>query len=844
MKLLNRLTIKNLKLNKARTIVTIIGIVLSTALITSIVTLVSSFQTSMKEYIKETQGDYHYEFMGVSSYDVLEIKKKENVNNVFLTQNIGYSSISEHNINFQILGFSEEAMQKLGVELTEGRLPQNENEIIISDSIEAFENIKYDIGTRITLTIDNEKGSNLSNTISNNQVSSKTYEIVGIVNILDEKIEPRVASKNATEPFYYTIIMPLCDYLENNKFNVYVKYKDLDDRIETVVEILNIDEESFEKIKSENRRETEEKLYENENNKYKYIINNALIELENEDYIDSTFIMMYSISLVIIIVIMITSICCIRNSFNISITEKMRQYGMLASIGATSKQIKRNVLYEALILGIVGIPIGIMLGIGLIYIILRVVEKILYENLFGMQLIFSTNLIAIVLSILLSGLTIYFSAKKSAEKTSKISPMEAIRSNKDIKIKSEKIKSSRLIKKLFGVGGDIAYKNLRRNSRKYRTTVISIIISVSIFIAMCSFINYAFKAKVVYYDNYDYNVYMLSRNYQKLKEIAENLNLKKYSLVRNAMGYCKDEEVHYSKEAIEINYSYPLELISLGTQEYNRFVNKLGLKYNEVKNKGILLDYATELFDMEGKKYYKIFRVYDYQEGDMVEFENGNQQINIEIATITDEMPMHLKGNSSGVYLVVSDEFMDKKKIEVSFCDLYTYVENDIELKEYIEKNYSSAYFYIGNMDEEAREERAMSLVISIFLYSFIAIISLIGVTNIFNTITTSMKLRQKEFANLKAIGMTKREFDKMVRLESLFYGMKSLIIGIPLGIIFSYLIHKAFNENIKMSYILPVNGIIIAIIVVCILIGSIMKYSLNNINKQNIIDTIRKDNI
>ena len=138
----------------------------------------------------------------------------------------------------------------------------------------------------------------------------------------------------------------------------------------------------------------------------------------------------------------------------------------------------------------------------------------------------------------------------------------------------------------------------------------------------------------------------------------------------------------------------------------------------------------------------------------------------------------------------------------------------------------------------------AIVLVISIFLYGFITVITLIGVTNIFNTITTNMNLRSKEFANLKSIGMTKKEFNRMIRLESIFYGSKSLIIGLPLGCIISYFIYKAVGNSYVTEFVLPFKAIIISIFFVLIVVGIIMKYSLNKINKQNIIETIRNDNI
>ena len=200
----------------------------------------------------------------------------------------------------------------------------------------------------------------------------------------------------------------------------------------------------------------------------------------------------------------------------------------------------------------------------------------------------------------------------------------------------------------------------------------------------------------------------------------------------------------------------------------------------------------------------------------------------------------------NGGFFIVSDEFMEKYKENITETgELYIDAEDPYKVEEHIEENFKDNNFSrIYNIEDDVKQEKSMWLVIAIFLYGFITVISLIGITNIFNTITTNMELRQKEFANLKSIGMTKKEFNKMIRLESILYGAKSLIIGIPIGIGLSYLLYKSFGITTQMKYMLPLNGIIISIIAVAILVGTIMKYSLNKINKQNIIETIRKDNI
>ena len=867
MKLLNRLTIQNLKLNKKRTIVTIIGIILATALITGVATLVACFQASTKEYVRETSGNYHYEFLNVPGKDIEEIENMENIENVYLTENLGYSEkkttndeINEDKTNledlqFQVLGFSKGAMENLGITLDEGRFPENENEIVISNYVETRTDIEIEPGKEITLTIKDE---------DTEQENTKTYKVVGTVNITDDRIEARYVSTPEGVPFYYTAITYLENYTDESKLNVYVNFKNLKNRLETTAQILGVDEEKFNGLKSTNISKTEYNLLNNETNKYECYVNNSLVALESGDFDEDSLDMIYTLATIILAIIIITSVYCIKNSFNISITEKVKEYGILSSIGATSKQIRKNVLYEAFILAIIAIPIGIILGVGLIYVALKIIEQVLGEELFGMKFIFATNLSAIILTIILSGITIYLSARKSAKIASKISPMEAIRSNQDVKIKSKKIRAPKIIKKLFGIGGDIAYKNLNRNSRKYRTTVVSITVSVTIFIAMISFTSYAFKISDLYYADYNYNVYVYDNDYEKLKEISEDPNVSNFSLARNVWADYEDNGEHHSKEAEEANYFWgnkklSFQLVAVGEQEYNRFIKELGLKYEDVKDKAVLYDYKNEITDAEGNSIRKILRISNYKEGDVIHLyqtypiydnENkdniisiGKREFDIEIAKVTDKIPPFGAYSNTSAFLIVSDEFLNENQLDSFSQGLYMNVENDVELVKYLKENYPTVTS-IGDIDEDEREQKAMITTVAVCLYTFIAVISLIGITNIFNTITTSMELRQKEFAVLKSIGMTKKEFNRMIRLESIFYGTKSLIIGVPLGIIISYIIYKAFLKGISVDYVLPINGIIIAIVAVFVLIGAIMKYSLKKINKQNIIETIRNDNV
>ena len=754
--------------------------------------------------------------------------------------------------------YSKGSIEKLGISLVEGRLPENDNEVVISSHIKSNGGVEYKIGDELDLNLGERisGGESLGQGVALEDVeneefvpkSEKTYKIVGIIERPNFDVEPYRAHG-------YTVLTILSDKYVTNNLNVYVRYKDVKKHITTTAQIIGIDEQVMKRITDPSNGMISESDAEAFGNaKYSFSENDGLLRWENLEFNESTTNTLYAVSAVVIVII-VTSVFCIKNSFEISITEKTRQYGMLASVGATSKQIKKNVLYEGLILGIIGIPVGILSGLVAIFILLKVISNIL-KDFAGIEFIYATSFLAIAISIVLASITIYLSARKSAKKASKISPIEAIRNTDDIKIKAKKLRSPKIIKRLFGVGGDISYKNLKRNRKKYRTTVISIIVSVSIFIAMSAFVQYAFDATSVYYKNYDYNLVINASesDINQLLEIAKNDTVKKYSITRQLVLDVSGKELtnHYTNEKKSadegIGVINPdkekdcITIVAVGKEEYMRFLNKNGLKYEDVKDKVILNDSAKTYID--SKKAYSMYRIYDYKKDNHISANIDDKSIDLEIVAIVDSVPMGLQNDyySNGMF-IVSDEFLDKYKTKDDMnASLYVDSSAPSELEEIAKK--SSGAKYVENIETMAKTQSAIWLVISIFLYGFIAVISLIGITNIFNTITTNMELRQKEFANLKSIGMTKKEFNRMIRLESVLYGGKALIIGIPIGIGLSYLLFKSFGIGYEMTYELPLKAIGISIIAVVVLIWVIMRFSLKKINKQNIIETIRKDNI
>ena len=840
MNILNKFTIKSLKLNKKRTIVTIIGIMLSTALICGVAGLVSSFQNSLIDWARTNDGNYHVTFKNVESNKAQYVTENQKVKDYFISSSLGWANLEGSKTTnkpyLHVLAYDKKALENYGVVLTDGRLPQNSNEIIITESVLTGARVFLKIGDTITLNIGTRKSNDdyylnddalyTEDDESIVDTKEKTYTIVGFMDTLDVE--------NLYSPGYSALT-----YMDEtpSAIDISVLYKSPKEYEKTTKDIcktLNLD--------------FDEDIY----------VNSDFLRFQGI-MSDNMLYVLYTIAGVVIFIIVISSVFVIRNSFSISVAEKNRQYGMLSSVGATSKQIRKNVIFEGMIIGLIAIPLGILLGIVAIMILLKIVNYLLADMLSGLCFTYSINLLAVLISVAISIITIYLSCLIPARRAAKISPIESIRGNNDIKIKAKKLKTSKLTKKLFGIGGVIASKNLKRSKKKYRTTVISLVISIFIFISLSSFLTLGTKTSQFYYMDFKFNMYVHSLSdantqiYEKISKL-ENVDNSAYcyqsSLDIDNIKYASE----FGKKFLE-NDPQPtgIAFMVYNNEYFKKYIKEIGLKESDYKTAVILLDYDTS-YNEDGSK--TVDRIYSLKSGDKVNVKSGDKEKTLTISKFTDVKPMGQEAiyYDHGIIVVSEDYIKEVFKEDVNnsnyyhLSDLFIKSSKPQELENILNDLIKQGGDYYGltvfNYETYMKQEQRMLLVVKIFLYGFITVITLIGVTNIFNTITTNMILRSKEFAMLKSVGMSSKEFNKMIRLESIMYGTKSLLIGIPLGILGSYGMYKAFAQGIDLGYTLPLPAIIISIVFVFIIVGITMKYSLNKINKQNIIETIRKDNI
>lgn len=884
MKLLNKLTLKNLRLNKVRTAVTIIGIMLSAALITVVSGMALSGQQTMIDAQMVYGGNYDVALDIIDNSVIETARNNRNVENAFYKERLGYARTKNADgeiCDYSVLAMSENTYGNcFKIDLIKGKFPTNSGETVVTKAFKTQDGKDVKIGDKITLDVgvltdkdgnvlDEEGIHNLLqkdfNKCSIIDTVKRTYTVTGIIE--------RPKTSELYDPSNFSMIYTVSDEkapieaIRTKHMNkLYIAYtpQSEGDYLQNTADILGFKADDMSNVISDEISPEDQQT--SGINAYEF--NSILLSMKGYGSNDATNTVIFSLAVIIIIIVMLASVFVIRNSFAISITEKTSMYGMLASVGATKRQIRRNVLFEGFILGLIGIPLGILLGLGVNAILITILNSVLGDMLNGAKFVFVTPTIPIICAIVLSAVTIFCSSFFIALRASRIPPLVAIRGNKDIKVKNNKpYRTSKLTKKLFGVGGEIASKSLKRSRKKYRTTVISIVVSVAMFIAVSAFMDYGMTYTEHYYGKPDYS-YMVSGIDTKQAQTIEKMpEIENYLTVGLQYGHvsadvpvneCGENFLYDNADGTK---SFSVEFLEFEHDTFVQICRELKLDYNKVKGGVLVYSQVTpdnsesgnssKPMKLFGKTAPTKFTVHGNDD-------NGNELIagKLKVSSVFDEIPKSAdsvigEGTIFGQGLIIGEQGVISPQLGEHECyiTLYANTSNHTSLTNRIESmpstGDSESYISIFDYEENVRRFNAVMLIVGIFVYGFIGVISLIGMTNIFNTISTNMQLRSKEFASLKSIGMTKKEFNRMIRLESLMYGIKSLLIGIPLGVLGVFAIFSAFSRgNVPMSFVFPWKAILISIAAVIIVVWLIMKYSISKVNKQNIIETIRNDNI
>ncbi len=859
MNIINQVTLRNLKENKRRTLVTMIGVIISVAMITAVSTLGVSFLDLLAREHIATNGEWHIQYKNVTSEQIEALERELTPESIVLASD-GYAaleqSVNEFKPYLYFQNYNEAGMEQFPIDVVEGRLPQNENEIAISETIENNANVNYQIGDQLTVQI-GKRVSKMDGTtlVQNNSLLREDETIMEELRINEKKTLTVVGTieRPSWEPAWapgYTVIGYVDESAlsENRSVDAFVVLSDIKgslfERAEAFAQTYGIEKVNF---------------------------NNELLRFYGVTKNDNLRMTMFSLVSIIMAIIIIGSVALIYNAFAISVSERARHLGMLSSVGATKKQKRNSVFFEGAVIASISIPVGIVAGFAGIGTTFAYINTFLQEALHtteALEVVVTPS--SIITACLISIATIFISTYVPAQRASKVSAIDAIRQTDDIKLTKKAVKTSKLIRKLFGIEAEIGLKNMKRNKKRYVATLLSLIVSIVLFLSVSYFTDSLKKSLELTKDDFQFDIQISSNQlaqeelnaYTKLdyvtsSTVIEEIRLETLVSIKNVAPPLK-KQIEENDFALENGvFPYYVVLQSLDEESFHAYAKEIGVNPEEYMVQKSPLAIVVDQISYEDEASGKIVqtKAIETKVGDTLDLymipedNGGHEQIDrefittVEVGALTDKTPLGTQAALlGGIHIIVPQSTMDKLELDGKPF-VYLNSSDPLATQAAIE-SLNDMNVYIYNVYQRRQQEEQMIMIMSIFIYGFITLISFILIANIFNTISTSIGLRKREFAMLRSVGMTPKGFNKMIRYESLFYGLKALGYGLPLSILTMLTIHRSVGYTFDYGFQLPWRAILFVVIMIFVIVGSAMLYSISKMKKENIIESLKQENI
>ncbi|SHI74828.1 putative ABC transport system permease protein [Butyrivibrio fibrisolvens DSM 3071] len=866
MNIITKLTIRHLLENKKRTIVTILGIVASTALITAILVGVFSFFRFIGEINKATDGNVHAFYDKLSWEDVEALKTDDRIE----IAGVNYQDPTISGVRM----FTEKEMRyRVGNAFTgdydiyrqlvncdyEGTLPQKADEIAVEEQFLKDNGLDIKVGDTLTFELGNRYEYQADGTIVYYGGSYRSEEEFEAISTETCTVTAILHGNRPTKDFDILRIIengaPIsCNEEGESYLTCRITLKKAD--YTSTVQIKEIAKEYNVHIGSLN---------------YEYLISVLAVQGMGDSYMQ-----LFRLMGIALLIVMATSVVLIYNAFGMSLTEKIRYLGMLASVGATRAQKRASIYFEGLVLGFIGIPLGILVGIGGAGVTLAVLGKKLLESdiIVGAEGMRGTvpviiSPLVIVIIVVLSAITIFVSSLVPAHKASKIMPLDALRQTNTVKIRARRLRTNPLIKKIFGYEGELAYKNIKRNGLKGTIIVFSLAMSIILFLT----INYFDKTfnKVNQYDlNLPFDIYVtcapgetdkLKEELEALPEVDRIVSADYITFMFKEKQKATDHEPanrsFLDSRCLTEDYKAlfddigSVNVVCVDDGDFNELLNDNGIsieEYYDGQLKGVILD--SYHLEKNGKSVFN-----DKIIGQKLFYDDpANNPPAVEVAGIVpydaDNYLFKLvPKNTVNIYVPASMYFekaaenIDRYKLSVTFGVFQTTDDADALYEKISDLTTYSGYknCVVQNLSTSKAAMSTVSLMLNTAMYGFTILLTLIAVANIVNTISTAIHMRRQEFAMYKSVGMEQKGIKKMLLLETILYGIRALIIGIPASILLSYAMFNAIENKV---YAFELNYPMYFIIVLAVfgIVGFSMLLSASKIKDDNIIEALKCD--
>jgi len=823
MNIIRQLSIKSMSRNKTTTFVTIIGIIMSLALMTGLFLFANGLIDFFRQDVAVRDGDLHIHHQLMSAAELETLSHRDMLEKEVRLPYLGaYPNDSEHFVYTVLLGIQPSDMeQSVPLRASRGRLPEAEGEAVISQSVNSFRDEPIEIGQTITLDI--YQPSNYYIHETDNQ-----YEPIpgGItLTIVGEAGNRLPYPMNGPTIFVHQTPEQVA---EGELFWAGFRLKDVSDAsIETFTEDWEMANWGTTSLAT-----------------YYQGVSSGL----------SFFVK--SFAMVLVVIVAIAGIGLIQNGFLISLSQRMQELSILSSVGMTRRQKWRMAVTEGGLMYLIGLPFGILSGFLAMWIVFQVLTPMmqrLFDTPAFMRLVWDWPTL---LQIGVAGLvTVLIATIVPALRTSHTTPLAGVKQQEEITLTPKKLKSPGFIRKLFGMEGDLAWKNLQRNKRKYRGTLVSLIFSLVLYLSLASLMHYSDIANqvamsqgrddvIVYFYNtpFDQSVRDKARDIFAVDGVREGYAINKlYGTADNQGGLtAKTQELINPTEV-------PTDIVTFDEATLNQLLEQWGMTRAEMSGKAVLVNHYR--YQAEDRSYQQE-KLYQQPPTELtITFwgQNGYWEQTVPIGHVVDQPLEIYDAWYPGASLIMIPE--DFEQISANGPEnviieirLMTEPARHVQAVEEVSELLSQITFSAAINDQRANQQSMSDLILiaKILFFGFATVIALISLANIYNSLMSSLQFRRQEFAMLRSVGMEEKSFRRMIRFESYFYALKLLIWSIPIGLGTSYLMHWYLTRVVDMAFGIPIRHFVIATVIVISILLLIMNLGSRQARKGNILDELK----
>lgn len=772
---------------KRRTFLTVFGIALAIALVCGTGVLANSFRMMMVETAIMTNGNWHYDVKDISDRALADTLVANRAfadgavysNDVFASFEGAYNE-AEPELYLQLFqGASDYVdMTNLKTSLVAGRLPETPDELAMSTNARRSFKETPSLGDTLTLPVGQLEVTDSSDPSGYQftQTGTRTFTVVGFYdgNYADYGLA------------YHSYTLP-----DDGQHSWIARVKlhgtlDYDATLDNAIIQAGIDPSQLS------------------------IVSNTSLLLYDAQGLDSASqsALITTCGLLMLIILVMMGLV-VRNTFAISVDEKLQQYGTLRCLGANRRMIRAMVRSEALLMWLMAVPIGVGGALAAMQILFMVIHSLGSDALKMLKLCWAVWPFALSLGVSL--VCVLIAASSPARICAKVSPVGALRGEGTLRNAVKSVHGGGILRHAFGLPGLMSARNMHRNPRKYRATLLSVAGSIALFMLMSGFASGMRDSMHLYSGMDGMDVYINTPQADNVEQIGDTLSqlddvdkLAGYSTYHGAVEIPADK---LNAEYEQLSRQYGLDdgtvvVYGINRDEYEA-LNFEGRapSYEEFCQPGTAV-LCQQLVISSSRTGIKVIAMSDFASGDALDIMLGGSEQTINIAGTLRAMPWYTQ--VSGTLVM----FMAEQNMTLPY-DIYNYallakpnmqqqLSDEVGELEYTADfvNWSISYIY-----EMMSENRAVMQMMDIFLYGFTTVIILICSMNLLNTIKTNISSRRREMSMLRAIGMSKRQMVKMLALECIWYAVLGTALGLVIGVPLELMLIASMSGLLTMQF-------------------------------------------